>query len=1141
QMFQLCRPRGGRALLGLRLLRGPPGPARPVSYRPLRKVLVANRGEIAIRVFRACTELGIRTVAVYSEQDTGQMHRQKADEAYLVGRGLPPVQAYLHIPDIIRVAQENEVDAIHPGYGFLSERADFAQACLDAGVRFVGPPPDVVRKMGDKVEARAIAIAAGVPVVPGTPSPVSALAEAQEFAARVGFPVILKAAHGGGGRGMRVVRAPQELEENFSRATSEALAAFGNGDLFVEKFIERPRHIEVQILGDSHGNVVHLFERDCSVQRRHQKVVEIAPAARLPPELRARLADDAVRLARQVGYENAGTVEFLVDQNGDYFFIEVNSRLQVEHTVTEEITDVDLVHAQLQVAAGRSLPELGLQQERIRVNGCAIQCRVTTEDPARGFQPDTGRIEVFRSGEGMGIRLDGASAFQGALISPHYDSLLVKVVAHGPDQPAAAAKMSRALAEFRIRGVKTNIPFLQNVLAHPQFLAGAADTQFIDENPELFHLRPGQNRAQKLLHYLGHVMVNGPSTPLPVKAKAALVEPNPPAVPMGDPPEGLRAVLQREGPGGFARALRRHRGLLLTDTTFRDAHQSLLATRVRTRDLARVAPFVAHALSPLCSMETWGGATFDVAMRFLHECPWERLRELRRLVPNIPFQMLLRGANAVGYTNYPDNVVHRFCEVAVANGMDIFRVFDALNYMPNLLLGVEAAGNAGAVVEAALSYTGDVANPSRTKYSLQYYLGLARELVTAGTHVLCIKDMAGLLTPAAARLLVGALREQHPEVPLHVHTHDTAGAGVASIMGAVVACISLERVFEYSEYWEAARGLYAAFDCTATMKSGNADVYENEIPGGQYTNLHFQAHAMGLGHKFKEVKKAYAEANKLLGDLIKVTPSSKVVGDLAQFMVQNRLSREEVEARADELSFPVSVVEFLQGHIGVPPGGFPEPFRSRVLKDLPRVEGRPGASLPPLDFEALGRELGARHGAPPSPEELLSAALYPKVYDEFRTFTSTFGPVACLGTRLFLEGPTIAEEFEVELERGKTLHIKALALGDLNAAGQREVFFELNGQLRSILVRDTQALKEMHVHPKADKGAKGQVGAPMPGEVVEVRVKEGATVAKGDPLCVLSAMKMETVVTAPVGGKVTKLHVRPGLSLEGDDLIAVIE
>ncbi|XP_014748525.1 PREDICTED: pyruvate carboxylase, mitochondrial [Sturnus vulgaris] len=889
------------------------GPAGPPGHGGKRR---SRSGEIAIRVFRACTELGIRTVAVYSEQDTGQMHRQKADEAYLVGRGLPPVQAYLHIPDIIRVAQENEVDAIHPGYGFLSERADFAQACLDAGVRFVGPRPDVVRKMGFGVL--------------GGGRNLGSLG--------FGIPGIWGATFG----------VPQELEENFSRATSEALAAFGNGDLFVEKFIERPRHIEVQILGDSHGNVVHLYERDCSVQRRHQKVVEIAPAARLPPELRARLADDAVRLARQVGYENAGTVEFLVDQSGDYYFIEVNSRLQVEHTVTEEITDVDLVHAQLQVAAGRSLPELGLQQERIRVNGCAIQCRVTTEDPARGFQPDTGRIEVFRSGEGMGIRLDGASAFQGALISPHYDSLLVKVVAHGPDQPAAAAKMSRALAEFRIRGVK-----------------------------------------------------------------------------------GLRAVLLREGPQGFARALRQHRGLLLTDTTFRDAHQSLLATRVRTRDLARVAPFVAHALSPLCSMETWGGATFDVAMRFLHECPWERLRELRRLVPNIPFQMLLRGANAVGYTNYPDNVVYRCGGVP-----------------------------------------------------------------TVSPHCPTLSPSPG---------------------------------------------IDLQRVFEYSEYWEAARGLYAAFDCTATMKSGNADVYENEIPGGQYTNLHFQAHAMGLGHKFKEVKKAYTEANKLLGDLIKVTPTSKVVGDLAQFMVQNKLSREEVEARADELSFPLSVVEFLQGHIGVPPGGFPEPFRSRVLKELPRVEGRPGASLPPLDFEALGRELGARHGTPPSPEELLSAALYPKVFDEFRSFSSTFGPVACLGTRLFLEGPTIAEEFEVELERGKTLHIKALALGDLNAAGQREVFFELNGQLRSILVRDTQALKEMHVHPKAEKGAKGQVGAPMPGEVVEVRVKEGTTVAKGDPLCVLSAMKMETVVTAPVGGKVTKLHVRPGLSLEGEDLIAVIE
>nr|XP_003230059.2 PREDICTED: pyruvate carboxylase, mitochondrial [Anolis carolinensis] len=1148
------------------------------EYQPIRKVMVANRGEIAIRVFRACTELGIRTVAVYSEQDTGQMHRQKADEAYLIGRGLPPVQAYLHIPDIIKVAKENEVDAIHPGYGFLSERADFAQACLEAGVRFIGPSPEVVRQMGDKVEARALAISAGVPVVPGTEAPISSLNEAQEFSKSYGFPIIFKAAFGGGGRGMRVVRSYEELEENYTRAFSEALSAFGNGALFVEKFVERPRHIEVQILGDRYGNVVHLYERDCSIQRRHQKVVEIAPAAHLDSQLRSRLTNDAVRLAKQVGYENAGTVEFLVDRQGKHYFIEVNSRLQVEHTVTEEITDVDLVHAQIHISEGKSLPELGLKQDSLRINGCAIQCRVTTEDPARGFQPDTGRIEVFRSGEGMGIRLDSASAFQGAVISPHYDSLLVKVIAHGKDHPTAASKMSRALAEFRIRGVKTNIPFLQNVLGHDQFLRGTVDTQFIDENQDLFNLRPGQNRAQKLLHYLGHVMVNGPLTPIPVNVRPSPTDPTIPSVPLGPPPQGFRDVLLREGPSGFARAIRQHKGLLLMDTTFRDAHQSLLATRVRTHDLKRIAPFVAHNFSRLFSLENWGGATFDVAMRFLYECPWRRLQELRELIPNIPFQMLLRGANAVGYTNYPDNSVFKFCQVAKENGMDIFRVFDSLNYLPNMLLGMEAAGQAGAVVEAAISYTGDVSDPGRSsKYTLDYYLGLAEELVKAGTHILAIKDMAGVLKPQAATLLVGALRERFPNLPLHIHTHDTSGAGVASMlacaaagadivdvavdamsgmtsqpsMGAMVACtrgtqhdtgIQMERVFDYSDYWEMARGLYAAFDCTATMKSGNADVYENEIPGGQYTNLHFQAHSMGLGSKFKQVKKAYVEANKLLGDLIKVTPSSKIVGDLAQFMVQNNLSREEVEAQADELSFPVSVVEFLQGYIGIPHGGFPEPFRSKVLKDLPRVEGRPGASLPPLDFAALERELCERHKEEEiTPEDVVSAAMYPKVFHEFKDFTANFGPVECLNTRLFLQGPNIAEEFEVELERGKTLHIKALALGDLNRAGQREVFFELNGQLRSILVKDTQAMKEMHFHPKALKDVKGQVGAPMPGKVVEVRVAEGAAVEKGQPLCVLSAMKMETVVNSPLSGTVKKIHIKVDASLEGDDLLMEIE
>ncbi|XP_029466968.1 pyruvate carboxylase, mitochondrial isoform X2 [Rhinatrema bivittatum] len=1178
-MLQLRLMRGSLSFLGAKrisLISASFQSTQRVEYKPIKKVMVANRGEIAIRVFRACTELGIRTVAVYSEQDTGQMHRQKADEAYLIGKGLPPVQAYLHIPDIIKVAKDNEVDAVHPGYGFLSERSDFAQACNDAGVRFIGPTPEVVRKMGDKVEARAIAIEAGVPVVPGTDSPIACLTEAQEFSNKYGFPIIFKAAYGGGGRGMRVVRSYEELEENYTRAYSEALSAFGNGALFVEKFIEKPRHIEVQILGDKYGNVVHLYERDCSIQRRHQKVVEIAPAAQLDPQLRDRLTHDSVKLAKQVGYENAGTVEFLVDKHGKHYFIEVNSRLQVEHTVTEEITDIDLVHAQIHVAEGKSLSDLGLQQHNIRINGCAIQCRVTTEDPARGFQPDTGRIEVFRSGEGMGIRLDSASAFQGAVISPHYDSLLVKVIAHGKDHQVAATKMSRALAEFRIRGVKTNIPFLQNVLSNDQFLHGTVDTQFIDENPDLFNLRPGQNRAQKLLHYLGHVMVNGPTTPIPVKAKPSSVDPVVPQVPLGEPPAGFRDILLREGPESFAKAIRKHSGLLLMDTTFRDAHQSLLATRVRTHDLKKIAPFVSQNFGNLFSIENWGGATFDVAMRFLYECPWRRLQELRELIPNIPFQMLLRGANAVGYTNYPDNAVFKFCEVAKENGMDIFRVFDSLNYLPNMILGMEAAGQAGGVVEAAISYTGDVADPTRTKYTLDYYIHLAEELVKAGTHILCIKDMAGLLKPKASDMLVRSLRDRFPDIPIHIHTHDTAGAGVASMlacatagadivdvavdsmsgmtsqpsMGAMVACcmgtnqdtgIQLENVFDYSEYWEVARGLYAAFDCTATMKSGNADVYENEIPGGQYTNLHFQAHSMGLGNKFKEVKKAYAEANKLLGDLIKVTPSSKIVGDLAQFMVHNGLTREEVESSADELSFPLSVVEYLQGFVGIPHGGFPEPLRSKVLKNLPRIEGRPGASLPAMDFTKLEEGLRAKHEEDITPEDVMSAAMYPKVFDEFKEFNSQFGPVECLSTRLFLEGPKIAEEFEVELERGKTLHIKALALGDLSKSGQREVFFELNGQLRSVLVKDTQAMKEMHFHPKALKDVKGQIGAPMPGKIIDIKVKEGSKIEKGQPLCVLTAMKMETVVNSPMSGTIKKVFVKPDMHLEGDDLILEIE
>ncbi|TGZ32113.1 Pyruvate carboxylase [Temnothorax longispinosus] len=1179
-----------------------------VEYRPIRSVLVANRGEIAIRVFRACTELGIRSVAIYSEQDKMQMHRQKADEGYLVGKGLPPVQAYLNISEIIQVAKENNVDAIHPGYGFLSERADFAQAVTNAGIRFIGPSPKVVQQMGDKVAARQAAIEAGVPIVPGTDGPVTSSDEAIEFCKKHGLPVIFKAAYGGGGRGMRVVRQMEEVGEMFDRASSEAAAAFGNGAMFIEKFIERPRHIEVQLLGDHAGNVVHLYERDCSVQRRHQKVIEIAPAPVLSATVREKMTEYAVKLAKHVGYSNAGTVEFLVDQSGNFYFIEVNARLQVEHTVTEEITGIDLVQSQIRIAEGITLPELGMTQEKIVPRGFAIQCRVTTEDPAKSFQPDTGRIEVFRSGEGMGIRLDGASAFAGAIISPYYDSLLVKVIAHAGDLQSSCAKMNRALREFRVRGVKTNIPFLLNVLENQKFLNGIVDTYFIDENPQLFQFQPSQNRAQKLLNYIGTVLVNGPSTPLATQLKPADIKPhipqialdfaklaaaeetNDPDVPeLLDPPKGFRHIYKEQGPEAFAKAIRQHKGLLLMDTTFRDAHQSLLATRVRSHDLLMISPFVAHKFSNLYSLENWGGATFDVALRFLHECPWERLEDMRKTIPNIPFQMLLRGANAVGYTNYPDNVVFKFCELAVKTGMDIFRVFDSLNYLPNLIVGMEAAGNAGGIVEAAISYTGDVSDPNRTKYNLKYYTDLADELVKVGTHVLAIKDMAGLLKPRAAEMLIDAIRQKHPDVPLHIHTHDTAGAGVASMlacaksgadvvdvavdsmsgmtsqpsMGGIVASLhvpklrkfsinvtigtdidtklDLSDVSEYSAYWEQTRTLYAPFECTTTMKSGNADVYLNEIPGGQYTNLQFQAYSLGLGEFFEDVKKAYRQANLLLGDIIKVTPSSKVVGDLAQFMVQNKLTADDVLNRAEELSFPKSVVEFLQGAIGEPHGGFPEPLRSKVLKDMPRVQGRPGASLAPLDFDALKKELKESHPHV-TEKDVMSAALYPKVTNDYLNFREQFGPVDKFETRIFLTGPKVGEEFDVTIEKGKTLSIKTLAVAeDLTENGELEVFFEMNGQLRSVFIKDKEAVKELHVHPKATKGDSNQLGAPMPGEVIDIRVKVGDTVEKGAPLVVLSAMKMEMVVQAPRAGKIKSLEINLGMRLEGDDLVLTFE
>ncbi|XGW03860.1 hypothetical protein V3C99_015200 [Haemonchus contortus] len=1072
---------------------------------------------------------------------------------------------------------QHGVDAIHPGYGFLSERADFARACSQAGICFIGPSPDVIARMGDKVAARQAAIEAGVQVVPGTSGPITAAKDAVEFAEHYGTPIILKAAHGGGGRGMRRVDKLEEVEDSFQRALSEAQAAFGDGSLFVEKFLERPRHIEVQLLGDNHGNLVHLHERDCSVQRRHQKVIEIAPAPALDPTIRENILSDAVRLGKHVGYQNAGTVEFLVDQKGNYYFIEVNARLQVEHTVTEEITGVDIVQAQLRIAEGKTLGDLKLTQENIVPHKSAIQCRVTTEDPARDFQPDSGRIEVFRSGEGMGIRLDSASAFAGSVISPFYDSLLVKIIASDRNHPNACAKMIRALKEFRIRGVKTNIPFLLNVLKLPAFMDASVDTYLIDDNPDLCKFKQSQNRAQKLLSYLAEVQVNGPTTPLATDLKPANVDPPVPHTrPGSPPPTGLRQILVKDGPEAFARAVRRTPGCMITDTTFRDAHQSLLATRVRTYDLAKIAPFVCHSFPHLYSLENWGGATFDVTMRFLHECPWERLETLRQLIPNIPFQCLFRGANAVGYSNYPDNVLHKFCELAVKSGMDVFRVFDSLNYVPNLVVGMDAVGKAGGVVEAAISYTGDVSDKTRTQYNLQYYMDLAEQLVKAQAHVLCIKDMAGLLKPEAAKLLIGALRDKFPDMPIHVHTHDTSGAGVAAMlecakagadvvdaavdsmsgmtsqpsMGAIVASLqgtpydtglSLDEISKYSAYWESARLLYGPFECTVTMKSGNADVYKHEIPGGQYTNLQFQAFSLGLGNQFDEVKRMYREANLALGDIVKVTPSSKIVGDLAQFMVQNNLTRETLVDRADDLSFPKSIIDYMQGNIGQPPYGFPEPLRTKVLRGKPKLRGRAGEMMFPMDFAKAKEELEAKYGRTLREHDVMSHAMFPAVFNEFEQFRTAYGPVDKLPTRIFFTGLDIAEEVDVEIEKGKTLTIQLLAERKLKNKGEREVFFHLNGQMRSLFVKDKEASKETASRPKALAGVKGSVSAPMPGEILELKVKEGDKVVQKQPLFVLSAMKMEMVVDAPIAGTVKAVHLAKGDKCAAGDLVVEIE
>ena len=1124
-----------------------------------QKILVANRGEIPIRIFRTAHELSLQTVAVYSHEDRLGMHRQKADEAYMIGhRGqYTPVGAYLAGDEIIKIAKEHGVHLIHPGYGFLSENAIFARKVEAAGMVFVGPSPDTIDALGDKVSARQLAIKANVPVVPGTPGPVERYEEVKSFTDTYGFPIIIKAAFGGGGRGMRVVRDQASLRDSFERATSEAQNAFGNGTVFVERFLDKPKHIEVQLLGDNHGNVVHLFERDCSVQRRHQKVVELAPAKDLPVETRDKILADAVALAKSANYRNAGTAEFLVDQQNRYYFIEINPRIQVEHTITEEITGIDIVAAQIQIAAGASLEQLGLTQDRISIRGFAFQCRITTEDPAKGFSPDTGKIEVYRSAGGNGVRLDGGNGFAGAIITPHYDSMLVKCTCRGSTYEIVRRKMLRALVEFRIRGVKTNIPFLASLLSHPTFVDGTCWTTFIDDTPELFALVGSQNRAQKLLAYLGDVAVNGSSIKGQMgepKFKGEIIKPKlydaagkqiDTSVPCQ---QGWKNVLDRDGPAAFASAVRKNKGCLIMDTTWRDAHQSLLATRVRTIDLLNIGHETSHALSNAYSLECWGGATFDVAMRFLYEDPWDRLRKMRKAVPNIPFQMLLRGANGVAYSSLPDNAIYHFCVQAKKCGVDIFRIFDALNDVDQLEVGMKAVHEAGGVVESTICYSGDMLNPNK-KYNLQYYLDLVDKIVKLGTHVLGIKDMAGVLKPQAARQLVGAIRQRYPDLPIHVHTHDSAGTGVASMIacaqagadavdaatdslsgmtsqpsiGAILASLdgtenasglNLAQVRAIDTYWAQLRLLYSPFE--AGLTGPDPEVYEHEIPGGQLTNLIFQASQLGLGQQWAETKKAYESANDLLGDIVKVTPTSKVVGDLAQFMVSNKLNAEDVIARSGELDFPGSVLEFLEGLMGQPFGGFPEPLRSQALRNRRKLEKRPGLFLEPLDLTKIKNDLREAYGSA-SECDVASYAMYPKVFEDYKKFLTKYGDLSVLPTRFFLSKPEIGEEFHVELEKGKVLILKLLAIGPLSEqTGQREVFYEVNGEVRQVSVDDKNASVENAARPKAELGDSSQVGAPMSGVVVEIRVHDGSEVKKGDPVAVLSAMKMVCPPFPPV-------------------------
>jgi pyruvate carboxylase len=1146
--------------------------------KPIRKLLAANRSEIAIRIFRAANELGLRTVGIYSQEDRLALHRFKADEAYQVGAGKGPVVAYLDIAGIVALAKEKGVDAIHPGYGFLSENPAFARACQKAGIAFIGPTPELLELLGDKTAARRLADSAGVPVLPGTEDSLSSPAEARKFAASIGYPVIVKAAMGGGGRGMRVVRSEAELDQRLEEAQGEAKSAFGDASVFLEKYLPRARHLEVQILADNHGNLLHLYERDCSVQRRHQKVVEVAPAANLPRSVRAELCDAAVRLVRKAKYQNAGTVEFLYDVDAQkWYFIEVNPRIQVEHTVTEMVTGIDLVRSQILVAQGHKLHDEPLalpEQANVPLYGAALQCRVTTEDPEKNFAPDYGKLTTYRSPAGFGIRLDGGTAYAGAVLAAYYDSLLVKVTAWGTKLPEACQRMDRALREFRIRGVKTNIPFLENVVNHPRFRAGEVTTSFLDESPELFRLQSRGDRATKLLSYLGDVILNGnpevKGKPVPkVLEKATL-----PSVPGIEPPPGTRQLLQKLGPKKFAAWARKEKRLLITDTTFRDANQSLMATRVRTHDLLATASAIAQRLPNLFSVEMWGGATFDTAMRFLHEDPWQRLRDLRQHIPNICFQMLLRGANAVGYTSYPDNVIVEFVRESFAQGIDIFRIFDSLNSIENMRVSIDAVLETGAVCEPAICFTGDIFDRARPKYSLKYYVSMAKQLEKLGAHFLGIKDMAGLCKPYAAYELVKTLRKEIA-IPVHFHTHDTSGVNSASILkaadagadvaDAAIAAMSggtsqpnlnsivealrhtprdtdldIEALNECSDYWETVRTYYLPFD--SGPKAGSARLYQHEIPGGQYTNLREQAAAMGLGHRWREVEKMYAGVNQLFGDIVKVTPSSKVVGDMTLFLMANELQPGDL-LKLDEkhdLSLPNSVVEMFSGVLGVPPGGWPRELQKIILRGAAPLEGRPGESLAAVDLADASATLEKKLTHTVRRDDLLSYLLYPDVFVKYDKFRQTYADVSVLPTPAFYYGLASGEEITIEIEPGKTLILKFLTASDPHPDGMRTLFFELNGQPREVNVRDHALRVVERTHPKADPADPGQVAAPTAGVISGIAVQANHPVERGAKLLTLEAMKMQSNIYAPIAGRVVKLLVTPGQHVEAKDLLVAI-